>query len=63
MSQDCEVCGKPIAARCAGLDVPSLGFCSEHAEMHAKECLDVLAGRSWLNWIEAVDERAAKAGR
>lgn len=42
----CEICKAPAEATCAGLDVPMLGFCLEHAKAHAAACPDVIAGRA-----------------
>lgn len=52
MSARCEVCERPVACRCAGLDVPELDFCLEHGRKHAATCPDVKAGRSQLHIIE-----------
>ena len=59
--EKCEVCGAPIAARCAGLDVPSLGFCANHAREHERECLDVRIGASAVHWLAG--EAGAEASR
>ena len=53
MSGRCEICQKPIAARCSGLDVDALGFCADHAKEHEKDCLEILRGAAQIDWIEA----------
>ena len=62
MSERCEVCGAPIAARCAGLDVPALGFCAKHAREHERECLDVRAEAAQVHWIGGAAQAEARAG-
>ena len=52
MSERCEVCEGPVAARCAGLDVPSLSFCAECARDHERTCDDVKKGFAMIHWIE-----------
>jgi len=54
MTERCEICeSTDITHRCAGLDVPQLAFCAEHAAEHAPVCPEIQAGRSWMNEIRS----------
>lgn len=61
MAERCEVCGGPVVARCAGLDVPQIGFCTAHAREHERECQDLRDGRSWMHWITATEDELREA--